>query len=497
MKHFTSLLLLLGMSAGTLTAQDPAGNNTNKWVISTANMKGVLGRLNTTFPADVEWSILIKATDDKFITSRSGFSKHGPSYDLAPGMYNFRLNTITVENVPIERGKATRLKAGYLNIVSEGHWEIYNEAKQKLHTTGNKPKKIALPVGNYQLKLGGAFFPVNIKDGEAVGEDGKTVDDYTAIAQKGNAIINASVIALDKVNNKVIARQTDDGLVFVFLSDNSGIKLLSAGNEIKADYSNGTVTSPGGTNIAGRFATPLTSAIDFRIELEKIDAALIPNTINGVNRDEKMNIQELSVINPKGQPPNALRGCCIDLGQGVNQIVEFRLAQGMSVADIGMKVYTYNNLVIAEKAIPNVKRPILAYLITSYYVDSSGYGTGIVKNSNNLGGNIKARPNTSETDRTNSRNATDKWVISTANMKGVLGRLNTAFPADVEWSIEVRAASDDKFITSRSGFSKHGPAYDLAPGMYNFRLNSITVENVPIERGKATRLKAGYLNIVS
>lgn len=144
-------------------------NASAKWVISPANMKGVLGRLNTAFPADVEWSVEIRSGgDNKFITSRSGFSKHGPSYDMAPGIYNFQLNTILVENVPVEKGKSTRLKSGVLNIVSEGDWLIYDDTKVKFHTSGNKPKKMALPVGSYQLKLGDQFYPVVIKDNETV-----------------------------------------------------------------------------------------------------------------------------------------------------------------------------------------------------------------------------------------------------------------------------------------------------------------------------------------
>ena len=146
------------------------GNATDKWVITPVpTMKGVLGKLNTNFSEGADWSIDIRtAAGNKFITNRSGYSKHGPLQDIAPGTYNFRLNTILVENVPIEKGKETRLKAGYLNIVSEGGWNLYDESKKKFQTSGNKPKKIALPVGNYQLKLGGQFFPVVIKDKETV-----------------------------------------------------------------------------------------------------------------------------------------------------------------------------------------------------------------------------------------------------------------------------------------------------------------------------------------
>jgi hypothetical protein len=55
-----------------------------------------------------------------------------------------------------------------LNIVSEGDWHIYNETKDKFQTSGNKPKKIALPVGSYQLKLGDQFYPIVMNENETV-----------------------------------------------------------------------------------------------------------------------------------------------------------------------------------------------------------------------------------------------------------------------------------------------------------------------------------------
>jgi len=145
-------------------------NKTSKWVItSVPNMKGVLGKLNTKFPEGVDWSIDVRtAAENKFIINRSSYSKHGPLQDIAPGTYNFQLNTVLVENVPIEKGKETRLKAGFLNIVSEGVWQLYDETKKIFLTSDNKPKKMALPVGSYQLNLGGQFFPVVIKDLETV-----------------------------------------------------------------------------------------------------------------------------------------------------------------------------------------------------------------------------------------------------------------------------------------------------------------------------------------
>lgn len=149
---------------------NPPKTDQGKWVITPVpTMKGVLGKLNTQFSEGADWSIDIRtAAENKFITNRSSYSKHGPLQDIAPGTYNFQLNTILVENVPIEKGKETRLKAGILNIVSEGRWELRSENKEKFHTSGSKPKKIVLPVGNYQVKLGTQFFPVIIKDEETV-----------------------------------------------------------------------------------------------------------------------------------------------------------------------------------------------------------------------------------------------------------------------------------------------------------------------------------------
>ncbi len=139
----------------------------DKWVITPViNMKGVLGRLDINFPADVERDILIRQqADDKFITS---VSRNDKIYTIAPGKYRFTLTNVPVENVPIQKGHETRIKAGFLNIVSEGDWHLYNETKEKAFTSGNKPKKLPLPVGNYQLKLGLQFYPMVIKDGETV-----------------------------------------------------------------------------------------------------------------------------------------------------------------------------------------------------------------------------------------------------------------------------------------------------------------------------------------
>ena len=142
-------------------------NATAKWVVTpVATMKGVLGRLNINFPAEVERNILIyQPADDKFITS---VSRNDKTYTITPGVYKFTITNVPIDNVPIKKAHETRLKMGYLNVVSEGDWHLYDGTKEKAYTSGNKPQKIALPIGSYQLKLGLEFYPFEIKDTEVV-----------------------------------------------------------------------------------------------------------------------------------------------------------------------------------------------------------------------------------------------------------------------------------------------------------------------------------------
>ncbi len=142
-------------------------NATDKWVVTpVAAMKGVLGALDINFPAGVDRDIWIfQQADNKYVAS---VSKNAKSFPISPGTYRFTISEVSIENVPIKKGHITRLKSGFINIVSDGVWHINDETKEKQHTSGNKPRKVALPVGSYQLNLGGQFYPVIIKDGETV-----------------------------------------------------------------------------------------------------------------------------------------------------------------------------------------------------------------------------------------------------------------------------------------------------------------------------------------
>ncbi len=162
-----------GYPASSGNGASANANATAKWVITpVGSMKGVLGQLDMNFPSGLDWVgnlAITRQADNKYITSFSGNALlTEKKYNISPDEYLIHLNNLPIEKVPIQKGHITRLKAGFLKVVSEGSWQIYNESKEKQLTSYNKPMKFVMPVGNYQLSIGGQFFPVTIKDGETV-----------------------------------------------------------------------------------------------------------------------------------------------------------------------------------------------------------------------------------------------------------------------------------------------------------------------------------------
>jgi hypothetical protein len=158
-----------GYAASSGDGANANGSSTDKWVVTpVTNMKGVLGRLNSNFPAGITWTMDIYTQADNKMVNLITSNHNIKTSSLSPGEYAIRFTGVQLENVPIKKGYETRLKAGFLNIVSDGSWDLYDAAKENIHTSNTKPQKIALPVGSYQLKLGGQFYPVEIKDGETV-----------------------------------------------------------------------------------------------------------------------------------------------------------------------------------------------------------------------------------------------------------------------------------------------------------------------------------------
>jgi hypothetical protein len=81
-------------------------------------------------------------------------------------MYRVRLNGVNLVNVPVRKGHDTKIYWGVLDVVSETNWEVSNPKGDTTYTNGYKPQKMPLPVGTYQLKLGGQGQPLTIRNGE-------------------------------------------------------------------------------------------------------------------------------------------------------------------------------------------------------------------------------------------------------------------------------------------------------------------------------------------
>jgi|GEM_PF-2839899 len=150
-----------------ITGHKPDSAVMNSEIWSSFNNKKIpagKGRLNLVLPANVDWTVDIYTAENKFYINRSSYSKHG-SYDLPAGNYYFKFNSIPIDNVSIEKGHEIKFKLGILNIMTPGNWEIYDEEKKKYYTSGNKPKKMALPMGTYQLVFDSKIYRIRIKEG--------------------------------------------------------------------------------------------------------------------------------------------------------------------------------------------------------------------------------------------------------------------------------------------------------------------------------------------
>jgi hypothetical protein len=123
-----------------------------------------LGRVTLAFPRGVAWSLDVYTVENKFYTNRSSYSNHNTFYDLPPGSYNLKLNGAPLEDMHIGAGKEIIVKAGFVSIITNESWALQNAAKNQYYITGNKPAKLALPVGTYNINFEGKDHQFVIKD---------------------------------------------------------------------------------------------------------------------------------------------------------------------------------------------------------------------------------------------------------------------------------------------------------------------------------------------
>jgi hypothetical protein len=149
----------------SLQAQDNIGREAKppvtQWTIKNNYSKSDYGQLMITLPAQAALNCIVNAVGKpKTFTLRNESPK-----ELEPGSYDITFWGIKIPSVVIEKRKDTRIMAGVLNSTVKGLWEIWTMDAVKIYSAGG-PKQVALPVGDYMIKTGGAEIKTTITDGK-------------------------------------------------------------------------------------------------------------------------------------------------------------------------------------------------------------------------------------------------------------------------------------------------------------------------------------------
>ena len=137
-------------------------NDSEKWVITPSGARGATGNVTVNFPTGTTWNMLFKTTENRHLISVNNAKSHA----MVPGQYNIDFSAVPVLAVPVQKGMNTRLKAGTLNVVSEGGFMLYDENQKINYVSYGTPMKLGLPAGKYSIKISGQFQQVEIKDGQ-------------------------------------------------------------------------------------------------------------------------------------------------------------------------------------------------------------------------------------------------------------------------------------------------------------------------------------------
>jgi len=152
-----------GISKENIMGENLNATTDQKWEMQTdPKLTGVTGQLVLQMPKEIPIRSHLQAFaagDSKAATSWFGNN----TGKLLPGSYDIVIEKYKLSNVPIEKGKTTRLKVGLLNFTPRQPITIVDGNQQKFTMAG--PFKIVLPVGTYYIdgKKDKAF---TMKDGE-------------------------------------------------------------------------------------------------------------------------------------------------------------------------------------------------------------------------------------------------------------------------------------------------------------------------------------------
>lgn len=159
------LSLIFFICTAVLYAQDniirEAKPALNQWTISNNYSKSDGGQLMINLPVQAAMVCIVNRSGQ---TKTFALRNDNPK-ELPPGNYDVTFWGIKIPSVAVEKAKNTRILAGVLNSTVKGLWEVWTADGIKIFSAGT-PKMVALPVGNYIVKTGGAEIKTTITDGK-------------------------------------------------------------------------------------------------------------------------------------------------------------------------------------------------------------------------------------------------------------------------------------------------------------------------------------------
>lgn len=162
------------------------------------------GIIHIDVPPGVEYTMAIYSPADSSLLFNSNKQQ---SFSLFPGTYDVKISGISIKNIPVSKGSDTRIKAGSLGFTYNVPWTLYTDNKSGIQYTSPGPKKIAVPIGRYQLKINERFHPVEIKDAATLEFDSSKYakeipvvnDDSSGIKIQSNIADSNKIITLPPV----------------------------------------------------------------------------------------------------------------------------------------------------------------------------------------------------------------------------------------------------------------------------------------------------------
>ncbi len=127
------------------------------WVQTDGASRAASARLTGTVPSGTRFETAVYAGDQLVLSTQIY------PIVLSPGTYRVKINNIPVEDVPLQKGKNTKLRVGYISF-SSADWSIYDESGMNLYLSGVEKGKVAVPVGKYTIRTGNKRQPQKVDD---------------------------------------------------------------------------------------------------------------------------------------------------------------------------------------------------------------------------------------------------------------------------------------------------------------------------------------------